>query len=82
MVEYAEGTLYRNECDRWEFSGNQLTSGSLVEICIDGNWILGVVEFWHDDYYWFRRLDGITVILRSGIKARTPNLNERRILNP
>lgn len=82
MVESVEGSLYKNECERWEFSGIELTSGNFVEICIDGNWILGVIEYWHDGYYWFSRRDGISAILHSGIKARTPKTIERRSFHP
>jgi hypothetical protein len=73
-----EGTLRRNECDRWEFADIELTSGSLVEINIDGSWIVGVIEYWTDSYYWFSRQDGIPVILQTGINARIPERSERR----
>jgi hypothetical protein len=77
-----EGNLQRNEIGRWEFSDIELTSGSLIEICIEGHWICGVIEYWQDDYYWFSRRDGILVILHSAVKARLPNSNERRSVNP
>lgn len=66
------GRLFRNVNDRWEFDGLELTSGSLVEIEIDGNWILGVIEYWMDAYYWFSKRDGIPVILSSNVNARIP----------
>lgn len=72
------GKLQRNEIGRLEFSGIELTSGNVVEICIDGNWICGVIEYWHDNYYWFSRKDGVPVVLRSGIHARLFNSNQRR----
>ena len=67
---YREGNLRLNSCGRWEFDDFELTSGSLVEICIDGNWLLGVIESCDGKYYWFSRRDSIPVILRKGIKAR------------
>lgn len=66
------GKLSRNECYRWEFDGIELTSGSVVEIEIDGHWLQGVIEYWSDDYYWFSKREGIPVILHSGISARLP----------
>lgn len=71
-------TLRKNDCGRWEFGLYELTSGSIVEIQIDSQWICGVIEYWQDAYYWFSRRDGIPVILHSGIQARLPNLNERK----
>ncbi|NJL24736.1 MAG: DUF5348 domain-containing protein [Calothrix sp. SM1_5_4] len=71
-------TLQKNDCGRWEVGIHELTSGSLVEIRIDGQWICGVIEYWQDAYYWFSRYDGIPVILHSGIYARLPNFSERR----
>lgn len=71
-------TLQKNDCGRWDVGTHELTSGSLVEIRIDGQWICGVIEYWQDAYYWFSRYDGIPVILHSGIYARLPNFNERR----
>ena len=82
MSEAIEGKLQKNKIERWEFSGVELTSGSLVELCIEGQWICGVIEYWQDGYYWFSRRDGITVILHFGIKARLPNVNERRSITP
>lgn len=73
------GKLERNECGRWEFSEIELTSGSVVEICIDGQWICGAIEYWQDDYYWFSRRSGVTVMLHSGIRARLPDHFERRL---
>lgn len=70
--------LQKNDCGRWEVGPVELTSGSLVEIQIDGLWICGVIEFWHDNYYWFSRRDGVPVVLHSGISARLHNPNERR----
>lgn len=78
MIESIEGTLQKNEINRWEFSGVELYSGSPIEICVDGTWLSGVIEYWHDAYYWFSRRDGIPVILHSGIKARLPMPEERR----
>ncbi len=66
------GKLFRNECGRWEFADVELTSGSIVEIEIDGHWLRGVIEHWTDDYYWFSQRDGTPVILHSGIHARIP----------
>lgn len=65
-----EGRLVMNDCGRWEFDAIELTSGSLVEICIDGTWLLGAIESTNGKYYWFSRRDGIPVILRVGIRAR------------
>ncbi|MBX3033554.1 MAG: DUF5348 domain-containing protein [Bdellovibrionaceae bacterium] len=82
MNESNEGKLRRNDIGRWEFLDIELTSGSLVEICIEGHWICGAIEHWQDGYYWFSRRDGVTVILHSGIKARLPNSHEGRSVNP
>lgn len=69
--------LQKNDCGRWEVGIHELTSGSLVEIRIDGQWICGVIEYWQDAYYWFSRRDGVPVVLHSGIYARLPNSSER-----
>ena len=69
----AIGKLQKNELGRWKFSGIELTSGNLVEICIDDHWICGVIEYWHDNYYWFSRKDGVPVVLHTGIFARLIN---------
>ena len=71
-------TLRKNDCERWEFGSVELTSGSIVEIQIDGQWICGVIEYWHDNYYWFSRRNGIQVVLHAGILARLPDPYERR----
>lgn len=68
----ASGKLIRNECERFEIDDYQLTSGSIVEIKINNNWLLGIVEHWRDGYYWFSKDEGIAVILRNGISARIP----------
>lgn len=73
------GSLERNECGRWEFLEIELTSGSTVEICIDGYWIVGVIEYWQDDYYWFSCEYGIPVMLQSSIEARLPDPHTRRL---
>jgi hypothetical protein len=65
-----EGELVMNDCGRWEFDEIELTSGSLVEICIDRIWLLGAIESTNGNYFWFSRMDSIPVILRAGIKAR------------
>lgn len=75
----SESTLQKNDCGRWEVGFTELTSGSIVEIQIDGQWICGVIEYWHDNYYWFSRQDGVPVVLHSGIQARLPNSYERRL---
>ncbi len=71
-------TLVKNEIGRWQLGDIELTSGNLVEIQIEGNWICGVIEYWQDNYYWFSRKDGIPVILHTGVKARVPTSKERR----
>ncbi len=76
-----DGMLKRNDCGRWEFNDIELTSGRVVEIQIDDHWICGVIEHWHDSYYWFSRRNGIPVVLHSGIKARLPLKTERRLRN-
>ena len=68
-----EGELNLNDCGRWEFEYVELTSGSLVEICINGIWLLGVIESLDGKYYWFSRKESIPVILRRGIRARLPS---------
>ncbi len=67
-----EGKLLRNSCERFEVADFELTSGTLVEIEINKTWLLGVVEYWKDAYYWFSKVEGIAVILRNGINARLP----------
>ncbi len=76
MIE-KENTLQRNDCARWAFGEIELKSGRTVEIQIDGQWLCGVIEYWHDNYYWFSRKDGVPVILHSGIKARLHNTQQR-----
>lgn len=71
-------TLRRNDCGRWEVGHVELTSGCLVEIEIDDFWICGVIEYWHDNYYWFSRRNGVPVVLHSGIPARLPDSYGRR----
>lgn len=68
--------LRKNDRERWEVGSVELTSGSVVEIQIDGHWICGVIEYWHDNYYWFSRQDGVPVVLHFGIRARLPNSYE------
>jgi hypothetical protein len=65
-----QGGLSLNDCGRWEFNNIELTSGSRVEICIDGVWLVGVIESSNGKYYWFSIRDSIPVILRAGIQAR------------
>jgi hypothetical protein len=67
-----EETLKRNDICRWTVGDVELTSGSIVEINIDGVWLKGTIEYWHseEDYYWFSFQDGVPVILNSGIRAR------------
>jgi hypothetical protein len=77
-MKNSETTLRKNDCGRWEVGIHELTSGSVVEIQIDGHWICGVIEYWSDNYYWFSRRDGVPVVLHSGIYARLSNSNERR----
>lgn len=64
------GKLQKNENGRWEFSGIELTSGNVVEICIDDHWTCGVIEHWNGNYYWFSRKGGVPIVLHSGIVAR------------
>ena len=72
MSGSSEEKLSRNDMGRWQIGNIQLTSGSSVELLIEGHWICGVVEFWRDDYYWFSQTNGIPVILGAGISAREP----------
>ncbi len=67
-----EGKLLRNDCERFEVGDFELTSGSVVEIQINRTWLLGVIEYWKDAYYWFSKVEGIAVILRNGMSARLP----------
>ena len=67
---FREGKLFLNSCGRWEFDDFELTSGNFVEICIDGHWILGVIESYDGKYYWHSRRDRIQIILRKGVQAR------------
>lgn len=78
-MKNSASTLQKNDCGRWEVGTHELTSGSIVEIQIDGHWICGVIEHCHDSYYWFSHRDGIPVVLHSGIYARLPNSSERRL---
>ena len=64
--------LTLNEDGRWVVDDWVLTSGSGVEICIDGTWLSGVIESSGGKYYWFSRKDSIQVALRIGIRARLP----------
>ena len=64
------GKLQKNDCDRFEFEGVVLTSGSVVEIKIGGQWMKGSVEHWLGAYHWFSRPEGVPVRLRNGIEAR------------
>lgn len=72
-------TLLRNENGRWQFGDCELTSGDLVEIQIEGQWICGVIEYWQDSYYWFSRKEGVMVTLHNGVKARHPTSAQRRL---
>lgn len=65
-----EGNLKRNEIGRWELGELELTSGAAVELLIEGNWILGNIESWNGEYYWFSRTDGVPVVLHSGLRAK------------
>lgn len=75
----AEGKLKRNLIGRWEVGEVELTSGTAVDLQIEGQWISGNIEFWHDDYYWVSRKEGVPVILHSGVNARCSN--QRRYIN-
>lgn len=78
-MDNSTATLQKNDCGRWEFGSVELTSGSVVEIRIDGQWLCGVIEYWQDNYYWFSRQDGVTIILHSGIHARLHNSYQGRL---
>ncbi len=73
-----EGPLYRNDNGRWEFSDCELTSGSGVEIEIDGVWIRGFIESRQGNYYWYSRHDSVVVVLRERMNARICQYGERK----
>ena len=62
--------LEQNAIGRCEIGQRELTSDANIELRIGGHWILGNIEFWSGDYYWFSRTDGVPVVLHSGLKAR------------
>lgn len=66
-----EGKLKRNDMNRWEIEEFELTSGAALDLFIEGHWIEGNIEFWNGSYHWFSRMDGVPVILHSGLHGRT-----------
>ncbi len=65
-----EGLLKRNCFQRFEVGDVEIKSGAIVEIEINKTWLLGVIEHWHESFFWFSKFEGIAVILRNGINAR------------
>lgn len=65
-----QGYLKKDTTDRWQIEGVDLVSGDQVELLIGGQWILGSIEHWNGDYYWFSFGDGVPVQLDFSIKAR------------
>jgi hypothetical protein len=49
-----EGVLYKKSNGRYSINGNyEFTSGSLVEVFVNGEWILTRVEHTDGDYYFY-----------------------------
>lgn len=76
-----EGFLKLNNFSQWEFNNVEISSGDTVEIQIDEYWIIGVIEKWQDNLYWFSRQNGVPVVLHTGIKARLPLTKDRRTVS-
>lgn len=73
-----EGALSKNEIGRWEFGGLELTSGSVVEVLLAGQWVRGRIEYLHDlqEYQLIVSSGKSTetfLVLHAGMPARTPN---------
>lgn len=67
------GILRHNEQGRYTFEdGYYFTSGDLIEIFYDGEWLKGRVEYSNklQDYYFLIEEEGIYVNNLNGLKAR------------
>ena len=69
-----DNNLFKNDQDRWQFGRIELSSGSLVELFVFGQWLIGRVEYDHDRRaYVFLCESNDTLILEAGMKARLPD---------
>jgi hypothetical protein len=67
------GILHKNKTGRWEIVGDdgsvELTSGSVIEICVAGIWHRTRVE--HDGRDYYSVTPGTALV--AGLPARLPN---------
>lgn len=70
--------IVRGDNGRLEISGVEIAPGIALGLLIDGHWIMGVIENWSDEVFWFSRYDGVPVVLHSGLVARLPEHEIRR----
>lgn len=77
-----EGTLHKNKNGRFDlvFANHQFTSGSSIEVLVDGEWCVGRVEYGSVEYthgenegYYFYNYDGNNIMLENGMTARIRN---------
>ncbi len=65
-----EGEICINDEFQWVLDGVEIKHFSMLEIQIDGHWILGTVIEMKGMHYWSSWNDGVTVLINLGIKAR------------
>ncbi len=66
--------LTQNPLKRWEFGQHELTSGSALEIQLDGHWITGRVEYSHEWQMYVLLIPNgkATILLSSSLTVRLP----------
>lgn len=68
-----EGRLKHNSSGRYSFKdGYYFTSGELIEVFYDGEWLKGRIEYSHvlQDYYFYMEEEQIYINKLAGLKAR------------
>ena len=66
--------LKQNSLKRWELDDHELTSGSVLEIQLDGHWITGRVEYSHERQMYVLLIPNgkATILLSSFLTVRLP----------
>ena len=82
MSPYREGVLTKNDIGRWEYDGNELTSGEAVEIFAAEQWLRGRIEYLQGSQAYALIVssgpDSETfLVLHTGMQARTPTTKIR-----
>lgn len=69
LPEYTTGYLIKQSNERFAINDTELSCGSYLELCMEGCWIAGRVEY-SDKYYFYNALMR-NPPLKPGMKART-----------